>query len=267
MKLPQVIASAHPRHSRLWRRGRRQDPKSGAAVFFGGVALVGGLALASEVKAQVLLPPPPPPLPEQAQTEQRLNEAERRDSGRGLQFVWLTPEVGFQWADLSLLSDSDLLDGDVVAADSMGPVLGGGAGLRFLYITGGARFRYALLNDFHLMSIGLEGALRIPMGNLEPYAFVGAGYLNARSFEAEDDVYALGTRAEDLAMHGLDARLGGGLDYFVTPVFSVGARLEADFTYLSRAATLAAGSGTIYSSDGSGMGLTTSAFVVLGLHF
>ncbi len=225
-----------------------------------------GLAWTVTASAQVMLPPPPPPRPEQAQTEQRLNEAERRDSGRGLQFVWLTPEVGFQWADLALLSDSELVDGDLIKSDSMGVVVGGGAGLRFLYITAGARFRLGLLEDYRLMSVGAEGALRVPMGNLEPYAFVGAGYLMASSFEAEEDVYALGTKADDLAMNGLDARLGGGVDYFITPVFSAGGRLEVDFTYLSRAATLDGGS-SVYSNDGSGVGLTASALAVLGLHF
>lgn len=237
-----------------------------ARVRIVGCAFAGASLLPERAAAQMLLPPPPPPRPEQTQTEHQLERAEREDSGRGLQFVWLTPEVGFEWASLALLSDSDLFDGDLISGDSLGLVLGGGAGLRFLYFTGGARFRYGLLEDYHLMSVGLEGALRIPRGKVEPYAFAGAGYVRASNFEAEDQVFASGTRRDDLVASGFNLRLGGGLDYFVTPVFSAGARLEADVVFLSRPAVLQSGGG-IYASDGSGIGLVTNALLVLGLHF
>ncbi len=215
---------------------------------------------------QTLLPPPPPPAPAAAQTEQRLQHAEHADSGRGLQFVWLTPEVGFSWASLGLLSNSDLVDGDVVSDQALGPVFGGGAGARLLYLTAGARFRYALLDEFNMWSLGAEVALRVPYGSFEPYVFVGGGYLQTLSFAAEDDVYALGDQIGDLSASGGFARLGGGADYFVTPVFSTGLRLEADFTFLSRDAVLESGAG-VYSRDGSAVGLTASALLVLGLHF
>jgi hypothetical protein len=227
-------------------------------------------AEASEAQAQALLPPPPPPRapdPGAAQTVQQLDRAEREDSGRGLQFAWLTPEVGFGWASLGLLYNSDLLDDDLVPAQSFGPVLGAGAGLRLLYLTAGARFRYALLQDYHLWSLGVEGALRIPKGDFEPHVFIGAGFARVSSFEAEAEVHALGTRAKALALDGLNARLGGGFDYFVTPVFSVGARAEVEFTFLSRSAALEAGSGSIYSQDGSGVGLVVNGLLDLGLHF
>lgn len=212
-----------------------------------------------------LLPPPAPPTPASNQTVQQLEQAERQDSGRRLQFAWLNPEVGFQWASLTGLSNSGLLD-DRVPADATGLVVGGGAGVRLLYLTLGARFRYGLLSEFDLWSLGAEGALRIPYGNLEPYVFVGAGYTRAGSFKADEGLVDLAARKEDLSVSGIGAQLGGGLDYFVTPVFSVGARVEAQAMFLGRSQTLAAGGG-IYSEDGSGIGISTSGLAVLGLHF
>jgi hypothetical protein len=178
----------------------------------------------------------------------------------------LTPEAGISWASLGLLSNSDLVDGDVVSEQGFGPVFGGGAGARLLYLTAGARVSYALLDEFTMWSLGAEVALRVPYGSFEPYAFVGGGFVQALSFSAEDEVYALGDRTGDLGASGGFARLGGGADYFVTPVFSTGLRLEADFTFLSRDAVLESGAG-VYSEDGSAVGLTASALVVLGLHF
>jgi hypothetical protein len=211
------------------------------------------------------LAPPPPPTPASNQTVQQLEQAERQDSGRRLQFAWLNPEVGFQWASLTGLSNSKLLD-ERVKGDAMGLVVGGGAGVRLLYLTLGARFRYGLLSEYDLWSLGAEGALRIPMGRLEPYVFVGAGYARAGSFKAEGELTELAPKKDDLSMSGIEAQLGGGVDYFVTPVFSVGARLEAQALFLGRDAALQAGGG-IYSEDGSGIGISASGLAVLGLHF
>jgi hypothetical protein len=212
-----------------------------------------------------LLAPPPPPTPASNQTVQELEQAERQDSGRRLQFVWLNPEVGFEWASLTALSNSDLLD-DRVPQDATGLVVGGGAGVRLLYLTLGARFRYGLLSEYDLWSLGLEGALRIPYGRLEPYVFVGAGYTRAGSFKADANLEQLAARRDELALAGIGAQLGGGVDYFVTPVFSVGARVEAQSLFLSRSAVLEEGGG-IYAADGSGIGLGVGGLAVLGLHF
>jgi hypothetical protein len=160
--------------------------------------------------APPLLAPPPPPTPASNQQVQQLEQAERQDSGRRLQFVWLNPEAGFEWAKLTALSNSKLLD-DRIAADATGLVVGGGAGVRLLYLTFGARFRYGLLSNFDLWTLGAEAALRIPYGKLEPYAFVGAGYAHAGSFKADKDLEALAKRREDLSMSGVGAQLGGGV--------------------------------------------------------
>lgn len=250
-------------------------------VFIGGVwaALC---CHAQTASAQVLLPPPPPsdggsglqppPPPEPApasQTEHQLNRAEQEDSGRGLQFVLLHVDGAFQWVHLGAFTNNDFADGSLLKEQALGPAFGGGLALRLLYLTAGVRFRYALLDSFDLWSLGAEGTLRVPLGEFEPFAFVGAGYAQAGSFKREADILALGSKAADLSASGLDARLGGGFDYYVTPVFSAGARVDAAFLYLSRDAVLQADAAftSPYERDGSAMGLSVTGQVSLGLHF
>ncbi|HEX2733145.1 MAG TPA: hypothetical protein VHM70_16155 [Polyangiaceae bacterium] len=212
-----------------------------------------------------LLAPPPPPTPAANQTTQELEASEREDSGRRLQFVWLNPEVGFQWASLGGLSNSKLVEGTANPRSS-GLVVGGGAGVRLLYLTLGARFRYGLLADYHLWSLALEGALKIPYGKTEPYVFVNAGYGQAGGFHGGGGNEVTKVNTSSVQMGGITAALGVGLDYFVTPVFSVGPRLEAQALFLSRAATKGTGS-SFYDDKGSGIGIATSGMLVLGLHF
>ncbi len=268
---PTTVQQSRPRRRYMNRLFRMAVATLGGVTFAGAALADDGVFAQPESFGAQLLPPPPPPAqdPAQAATVQRLDQAEREDSGRGLQFVWLTPEVGFQWASFGLLSNSDLLDGDVVPDSALGLVLGGGVGARLLYFTAGARFRYGLLDDLHLWTLDLEVALRVPKGRLEPYAFVAAGYARGANFKAQDAVEALGDSTGDLTLGGIDARLGGGVDYFVTPVFSVGGRLEADLLFLSRDAVLESETGqdSVYAKDGSGIGLSAAGFVDLGLHF
>lgn len=207
-----------------------------------------------------LLPPPPPPTPAAVNTERELELSERRDSGRGLQFFWLDAEVGARWYDLGLLSDSGLIDADEDAGGLL-PSLGLGAGARFLYFTGGARFRLNMSGDLPFWTAGLEAALRIPKGVWEPYVFVGGGYL--RTLEYKDDC---GGCYKDLVVSGGYAALGGGLDYFVTPVFAVGTRLDVEVPFVSRAALPGVADG-VYAEGASAVGLSANLGLHLSLHF
>jgi outer membrane protein W len=116
--------------------------------------------------------------------------------------------------------------------------------------------------------VGLEGNLRIPRGKFEPYVLIGAGYASASSFKGEQAVLDLGSKQNDVAAKGVNARLGGGFDYFITPVLSAGVRADAEFLFLSRPAVVTIeDSDSIYEKDGSGIGLSASALAALGLHF
>lgn len=208
-----------------------------------------------------LLPPPPPPTIEAQHTERELQISEQKDSGRGLQFFWIDPEVAFRWYDFALLSDSALLDGETFESTGFAPSVGLGAGARFLYFTGGARFRFNFAGDLPFWTAGIEAALRVPLGALEPYVLVGGGYL--RTLEYKDKC---GGCYKGLTVSGGYATLGGGVDYFVTPVFAVGPRLDLEIPFLSRDAVAAAPE-PAYAADGSGVGLSANLGLHLSLHF
>jgi hypothetical protein len=207
--------------------------------------------------------PTPDPIPA-TETVAKLEEAEREDAGRGLEFFWLNGEVGAEHLGLRTFSDGDLVDPAVLETTQTGLLFGGGLGFRLVFITGGARFRMAQFSDFKLWNVNLEGGLRIPMGSLEPYATLGGGYVSSASLKA------LGDGGPDIALRGFDVRGGFGLDYYLTELFSAGVNLTGDLLFLSRekidTSALPPDSADIYAKDGSSIGGGVSLTAVIGVH-
>lgn len=206
-----------------------------------------------------------PGAPTSAATEAELDRADREDSGRGLEFVWLNAEAGVMHVGLDTFHQRNLLDPVNVKTNETGFVTGAGAGLRLVFITVVARFRYALMPDYNLWSLGLEGGIHAPFGNLEPYGAVDVGYVALGGFR--DNLGA--------SINGFDARLGGGLDYFLAPMFSIGVNLSAELLLLHRSESATftpvgvcpTGPPVDYCRSGSSIGGALSATAVAGLHF
>jgi hypothetical protein len=239
------------------------------------LACLGAAAFARPVAAQApspdlssggLLPPPAvesqksaeQPQPAATGTEQDLSLAEQEDSGRGLEFVWIVGEVGGGHFGLGTFDGGDLVDRSAVDMKQTGLVAGAGLGLRIVYLTFGARFRYAPFSKWTLWTLGAEGGLHVPMGALEPYFTLGVGYASISPDGGGFDVM------------GVDTRLGAGIDYYLTNMFSVGANLTGDMLFLSRSKVSGApatGPGAVYSKDGSSVGGGVALTAVMGLHF
>lgn len=221
----------------------------------------GGLAPPPAVEAP---PAAQPESPGSASTEAALERADREDSGRGLQFVWLNAEVGVTHVGLRTFKDNDLVDPTAVKTAETGLVAGAGAGVRLIFLSLGARFRYAPLSDFKLWSLALEGGVHAPFGSLEPYATLALGYVSIGSFPG------LGASVN---VNGFDARLGGGLDYYLTNLFSIGANVSADLMLLQRNTSVcpsdvgAPAPSDVYCGSGSSIGGGLTGTVVGGLHF
>jgi hypothetical protein len=202
------------------------------------------------------------PDPDEAEQRRRLDQAERSDSGRGLKWFHLDTEVGVQHLGLQTFKANNLVDSAVVGTQQTGLLVGAGVGIRLVFLTIGPRFRLANFSDFQVWTLNGEVGLRIPIGNLEPHFNLGAGYAHLGAFQAD-------LNAEGVDISGFDIRGGGGLDYFVTPVFSVGASVtfETLVLYRSGFGTTQPSAGSVYEADGSSFGSAVSGTLVLGLHF
>jgi hypothetical protein len=173
--------------------------------------------------------------------ERELDESESKDAGRGLEFFWISAEIGFQTLGLTTFSNGGLVPEGATASGS-GLEYGGALGLRVLYFTLGARFRRATFQDFSPWSVVAEGGLRVPLGRFEPYGTLSGGYAGITGADGGGSI------------GGVDLRLGAGLDLYLSDSFSVGTCATGDLLFLSSDGV-----------SGTGAGLTTS--LQLGLHF
>lgn len=187
------------------------------------------------MQAGGLAPPPPmdpsqqapaqPAQPTRPNTEQRLDQAREKDSGRGIDFLYADVEGGFQHVGLkTFTTDEAALTAGFADTTGSGPMVGGSLALQLLFVTIGPRVRIGFFPDWQMFSAGGEVGIRIPIGNLEPHLAVGAGYT------------ALGTLGdvEEIDVRGFYARAGGGLDYYITPALSVGAAASWELLGLTR---------------------------------
>jgi hypothetical protein len=206
----------------------------------------------------------------QAQTEAQLDRAVQEDSGRGLEFVALNAEVGPEFLGLHTFKADHLVDSKYIESKGTGLAVGAGLGVRLLAFTVGARFRYANFSDFALWTLGAEGGFHIPLGRLEPYFTLGAGYASLGSFDKANSGF------NPKSAHGFNVRGGVGVDYYLTNTFSIGGNLAGDVLFLSRKASLALPinpdpdamrANAVYAADGSGIGAAATLSAVFGLHF
>jgi hypothetical protein len=228
-----------------------------------------------------LAPPPPMPGPPPAgsgKTEEQLEKAKKADSGRGLEWVWVDVGGGYQHIGLQTFNPSETaFTAGFVSTTANAGLISGGVGLRLLFFTLGARGRIGFAGPFELFSLGPEVGAHFPVGNIEPHVELGGGWTGLGAFKGP-----VGD-AGAVSMHGFYVRLGGGADYYLTPVFSVGLAASFELLGLTRPgaspdqiAALKASSGLSDadraravelgqkgSSFGGALGLTGQ----LGLHF
>ncbi len=233
-------------------------PAVSSAQDSGGELEAGGLA------------PPSPMLeepPEKTPTEAELERADQEDSGRGLEFVWLNGEIGYQNVSLNSVSTDNLVPA-LVKTQQDGVVYGGALGIRILVLTLGARFRFGNFEQWDMWSILGEAGLHVPLGDFEPYFTLGVGYASVGAFDV-GDVTNLDSDAVDI--RGIDVRAGIGFDYYLSSHFSVGAQASGDMMFLTRpgvdATNLGATPDSALAQDGTSTGLGFVGSALIGLHF
>ncbi|MBN2194108.1 MAG: hypothetical protein JW751_14930 [Polyangiaceae bacterium] len=218
----------------------------------------GGLAPPGSGPADPAVPSPRP--------EQDLVAAEEKDSGRGLEVVWLDGEIGYQLVGLQTFHDGDLVHEGLVETRQGGLMFGGGFGLRLVFLTFGPRFRFGTFAEWKHWTLDAEVGLRIPFGRLEPYAVVAGGYASVGDVPGHD-----GLDDGDVKIRGGNLRVGVGADIYLSQAFTLGGVVTGDALFLTRPAVRvpdAAGDGAVvYAEDGSGVGAAFAATAVARLHF
>lgn len=244
----------------------QQEPEEVEDAHEEGAEQVGG-----QLEAGGLLAPEAMPEGGEArnQVEISLDEAEKRDAGRGLQFAYLNGEFGYQNLGLRTLSSKGLL-AESADANGQGFMFSVGAGVRVLYFTLGGRFRRGRTQDFGLWSLGAELGLRVPIGSFEPYGLLELGY--AGVFSMSYSSLGLSASGNLQGMGGMNTRVGGGFDYYFSDSFSMGAQMSGQLLFLKRPASegepLCSGEQDCpYDESGSGTGAGMTVSAIVGLHF
>jgi len=195
-----------------------------------------------------------------AGTDEPASPASERSVSHISEVLYLTPEVGVEYVGLETLHLTRALFPSQVHSADVGPVVGVGAGVRFLFITLGPRFRYGHFRDWDLWTLEGEVGFKAPLGAIEPFVGFGAGYAKVGNLN-DGRVKA----------QGYEIRLFAGLDYYFNKTFSVGGSATAELLGLTRPGVdlnRATGSVSedVYKLDGTSVGLAIMAFAVVGAH-
>ena len=219
-------------------------------------------------------PPPPPAMPEPGtpgsatpppppgSTAATLDRSSKEDTGVGLHFVYIQPEIGVGWATLGSTIPDDKSD----FRSGAGPVFGVGAGGEFISFQAGARLRVLSTPNFNLWTVGGELAYQPGSGRFWPRIGVGVGYVWGNKFPVE----SCGAQCGNLDINGIDAGLRAGLQYYITSNIEIGADLGLDALFLKRRGINVGASGTSNASlttDQSSTGFLAVALVHLGFHY
>lgn len=198
--------------------------------------------------------------------EARLDDDKKKDSGRGLEWVYLNADAGFSYINMTGLSSTDLA---LVNATSAGSKFGVGAGIRLFILSLGGRATFNELSSFNLWQIDGEIGFHIPIGHWEPYFGLHGGYCFVGAL---DDGLS---GAPSISVTGGDAGLQLGLDYYFNHFVSLGVDLSGNALILHRdpsplpaAATsvLSPQQQAAYQQSSDDVGFGLGAALRLGLH-
>jgi hypothetical protein len=212
------------------------------------VLLTAGAASAQELTPPPAIAPPPPMDPNapgapgdpslqttpEGATTQKLNEAEREDSGRNFEIFWVDAHVGASYIDMQGFSSDSL---SLQKSHSGGPMLSLGAGVRYVILVLGVRAKYNVLSAFNMWQINGEVGVKIPIDSFDLLFGLHGGYSFVGSV-GEGTVAASGSstpsNADAVKIRGFNAGLDIALDYYITKNFSLGAGFFGDFLFLKR---------------------------------
>jgi hypothetical protein len=201
------------------------------------------------------------------------------------QLFWIDAQAGIESVQLETFNaDFDSVSVGFLPTSGVGPTANVGAGFRLLFLTLGVRGRVTSFDNsapgqdvstWQIWTLDGEAGLRIPLGRLEPHAVMALGYASFGGFDT-----AVRGLSAGLDVHGVDARVGGGVDYWVAPAVSVGVDASAGLLAVARegvsardlatpkqVGTINEAKARVLEANGSSVGSTFALTAALGLHF
>jgi hypothetical protein len=196
----------------------------------------------------------------------RANEDEEEESdGRDADLLWVEAIAGYSYVNMRAIAYDNLYP-SVVALSGSG--FGGGlaAGVRFSFVSVGARATLASYEGFEVGTAAAEITLRLPTPVVEPWVRAGFGY--GWHGNANYDEPSL----SQTSVYGYVIQAAAGLDIYLGKFFAIGAGFDVDVLNLSRQPlTLGPGTasptGVDLTKDGNAVGLQLRGHLAASLHF
>lgn len=198
------------------------------------------------------------------------------------QLVWVDAKGGIESVELqTFVADFNTVSAGFLPTSGLGPTASLGAGLRFGFVTVGARGRVASFEDsqtvgaWQIWTLDLELGLRVPLHRIEPHLTLGGGYASFGGLST-----AVRGLQAGLDVHGVDARVGAGADYWVAENVSLGLDLTGGLLAIARPGvsvrdlatakqigTLNDAKARVLEASGSSVGTTLGLTAAVAVHF
>jgi hypothetical protein len=211
-----------------------------------------------------------------------------KDSGRGLEFLWINVEGGVQHLGLQTLSSKGSLVPGIVKTSELGPMTGLGVGVRLFFLTLGLRGRIGIYDEYNYVSLNPEVGLHFKItDNVEFALSLSGGYSALGGFKANNLL-----DSSVVNVRGFNVRAGLNLDYYFSHFFSLGVMGTAEVLAMTRPGVsvssikdASANTNTNISTsqdaaaaeaqlqqqaalvEGSGVGVAFTGSMVFGVHF
>ena len=198
------------------------------------------------------------------------------------QHVWIDARAGVEAIELQTFSANfEQFSAGFLPTSGVGPTASVGAGLRFGFLTLGARDRVASFDDaadagsWQVWTLDGELGVRVPLRRVEPHFEFAGGYSSFGGFGS-----AIAGLKDGIDVHGVDLRLGMGVDYWVTRNVSLGLDIDEQLLAIARqgvsvrdlatakeVGTINEAKARILEASGSSFGSATAVTGAIGTHF
>ena len=156
---------------------------------------------------------------------------ESKDSGLGLEWVYINGGGGGAYTNMQSLSETNLA---LQKSESSGGEFDIGAGVRVLFLSLGLRARDLALSDYNLWELDAEVALHMKIWRIDPYLGARGGYVNVGSFSAGTVTNDANGTNPDVSVHGFNVGPMFGIEFYLTRFLSLGAEVNAEVLLLQR---------------------------------